>query len=107
MYVIHGYLDRAPKDATVVDQVEIYAHGEETRTLLVTSYRSPGPVMLGEYLSWPFQRPYAVSGARDEVHRLLTAPPGAEVQGKFVVYAPAYPLLVIANLEQPAAPSAD
>jgi hypothetical protein len=101
MYIIEGYLDRAPAKATVVDRVQIFTPGRQKRWLLVTSYRAPGEVMLGDYLSWPLENAYAVSGTREEVDRLFDCAAGAEVKGTFVVYAPAYPVLVIAELDQP------
>lgn len=108
LYVIDGYLDRAPENATVVDRVQIYAAGKPKRWLLVTSYEAPGAVMPGGYLSWVLQQQgYTVSGKPEDVDRLLRAPAGAEIKVKFAVYAPAYPLLVIATLDQPAAAGED
>jgi hypothetical protein len=101
MYIIEGYLDRAPEKATVVDRVQIFTPGRQKRWLLVTSYRAPGEVMLGDYLSWRLRNAYAVSGTREEVDRLFDCAVGTEIKGTFVVYAPAYPLLVIAELDQP------
>lgn len=101
-YIIDAYLDRAPKGATVVDRVQIFAAGQPKRWLLVTSYRAPGEIPLAEYLSWPLEHTYAVSGKRDDIARLLGAPAGAQIKGTFLVYTRNYPLLVIAELDQPA-----
>jgi hypothetical protein len=101
MYIIEGFLDRAPEKVTVVDRVQISARGRQKRWLLVTAYRAPGEVMLGDYLSWPLTNGYVVNGTPEELDRLFGCAAGTEVKGTFVVYAPPYPLLVIAELDQP------
>jgi len=102
IYLIQGYLDRAPDGATVIDRVEIAASGEPSRQLLVTRYRSPGDVLLGGYLSRELISPYRVFGKGGNVSRLLGAPEGAEIEGTFVVYTQAVPSLLIADLDLPA-----
>jgi hypothetical protein len=100
LYSIEGYLDRAPDDATVIDQVEIGATGEPRRQLFVTAYRSPGDVLLDRYLSHELS-PYRVWGPRREVARLLRASNGTAIKGTFVVYTHASPSLLITQLDQP------
>jgi len=102
-YIIEGYLDRAPPEAKVIDRVEVFSSGRAKRWLLVTSYRAPGEISLDRYLSWPLEHTYAVSGKRDEVARLFEAPAGAQIKGTFLVYARAYPTLVISELDAPPA----
>ena len=101
IYIIDGYLDRAPKDAKVIDQIEISAYHQPKRTLLVTSYRAPGDVMLDRYLSRVLVRPFVITGDPKDVSRILEAPAGTEIKGTFVVYTRSYPSLHIAELESP------
>ena len=101
VYLIQGYLDRAPEGATVIDRVEIAATGGPTRLLLVTVYRSAGDLLLDRYLSRELMSPYLVRGKREEVARLLGAPEGAEIKGTFVVYTDGAPWLFIAQLDLP------
>jgi hypothetical protein len=101
-YIIEGYLDSAPKGATIVDRVEIFTSDRPRRRLLVTSYRAPGEIPLDRYLSWPLLHTYALSGKREDVSRLLDAPAGTEIRGTFLVYTQSYPLLVISELDRPA-----
>lgn len=101
VYRIEGYLDRAPQAAEVVDRVEIFGDGKRKRWLLVTTYRAPGAISLDRYLSWPLAHTYVVNGKRADVDRLFGAASGAPIKGTFVVYAHAYPLLVISELESP------
>jgi hypothetical protein len=98
LYLVHGYLEPAPKSAEIVDRVDITARGKPTRWLLVTSYRAPGPVSLGGYLSRSLRHPWSVSGKRADVDRLLDAPPGTEVEAKFVIYPGGPATLMIAEL---------
>jgi hypothetical protein len=100
-YIIEGYLDSAPKGATIVDRVEIFASDRPKHWLLVTSYRAPGEIPLDRYLSWPLLHTYALSGKREEVSRLLDAPAGTDIRGTFLVYTQSYPLLVISELDRP------
>jgi hypothetical protein len=96
-----GYLDSAPKGATVVDRVQIFAPDCPKHWLLVTSYRAHGEIPLDRYLSWPLLHTYALSGKREEVSRLLDAPAGSDIRGTFLVYTQSYPLLVISELDRP------
>jgi hypothetical protein len=101
-YIIDGYLERAPKDATVIDRIEISAYHQPKRWLLVTSYRAPGEIGLDRYLSRVLVRPFMITGNPQDVSRILNAPAGTEIKGTFVVYTRSYPSLHIAQLESPA-----
>ena len=100
LYLIQGYLDQAPKDAKVIDRVEIAASGERSRQLLVTSYRSPGVLL--DYRSREPMLPYHVIGNPAYVFRLLEAPQGTQIEGTFAIYAQAVPSLLILSLDIPA-----
>jgi len=102
LYLIQGYLDRAPDGANVIDRVEIAATGKPTRHLLVTSYRSSGGTLLASYLSRQLISPYRVFGNSGNVSRLLGAPEGSEIKGTFAFYTEAVPSLLIAELDLPA-----
>lgn len=102
VYLIHGYIDRAPEKAKVIDRVDITARGKPTRWLLVTSYRAPGDVLLSRYLSSELKHPWVVGGKKEDVARMLDAPPGTEIDGKFVIYRTGYPWIMIAELNRPA-----
>src|SRR5205085_120245 len=101
IYIIDGYLDRAPKDATVIDRIEISADHGPKRSLLVTSYRAPGEIGLDRYLSRVLVRPFIITGKSEDVSRIANAPAGSEIKGTFVVYTRSYPSLHIAQLESP------
>jgi hypothetical protein len=102
IYLIEGYLDRAPEKTKVIDRVDITAPGKKTRWLLVTSYRAPSDILLSRYLSQELKHPWVVGGKEEYVARLLDAAEGAQVAGKFVIYRTGSPWLMIAELDQPA-----
>ena len=101
VYLIRGYLDRAPAKTKVIDRVDITAPGKPTRWLLVTFYQAPGGVLLDRYLSQQLKHPWVVRGKRQEVARLLESPAGTKIEGKFVVYTRGYPAIMIAELDRP------
>jgi hypothetical protein len=100
LYVIQGYLDRAPENAAIMDRIGIEAHGKR-RTLLVTWYGTPGETGLDRYLSRSMAQPFSVNGTKDDVRRLIEAPPGTRVDGTFVAYTDGPPSLLIADLSSP------
>jgi hypothetical protein len=101
VYGIEGYLDRAPKEANLIDQIKIAARDEPTRTLLVTVYQFPANAAVDRYLSRQMMSPYQLMGDRDAVARLLRAPAGTAVSGTFVVYTSAGPALRVVSLDSP------
>ncbi|MGH7897670.1 MAG: hypothetical protein ACREQQ_06940 [Candidatus Binatia bacterium] len=101
LYMIRGYLDRAPDGARIVDRIEI-AHGRDARRLLVASYGTPGVTTLDLYLSRSMVQTYWLSGDEAEVKRVMSAPPGTRIEGLFVAYTSAPPKLLIAELTSPA-----
>src|SRR6266853_688179 len=101
IYMIQGYLDRAPEGTTVIDRFQIAATGKPARWLLVTVYRSPCDVLLDRYLSREMMSPYLVMGKSDQVARLTGAPTGTEIKGTFVIYTSGPPSLFIAQLDLP------
>jgi hypothetical protein len=100
LYIIEGYLDRAPQDAKIQDRLEITAHGRR-RTLLVTSYGTPGETGFDRYLSRVMAQPFAIEGPSDEVDRLAAAPAGTKIAGTFAAYTGGSPWLLIADLTSP------
>jgi hypothetical protein len=105
LYLIKAYLDRAPDEARVVDEIEIFAPGGAPRKFLVTEYRTPGETPLDRYLSRVLSRRFALTGRQEVVRLVSEAPLGAEVAGTFLAYTTGYPTLVIAELETPAPPA--
>ena len=105
LYLIKGYLDRAPAEARVTDEIEIVAPGGEPRQFFITEYRTPGETPLDRYLSRVLGRRFALTGQKEFVQLVSQAPPGAEVAGKFLAYTTGYPTLVVAELEKPAPPA--
>lgn len=103
VYLIEGYIDRAPDESKVIDKVDISGQDLPVRWLLVTSYRAIGGVLLNDYLSRTLQHPWLVRGKREDVARLLGAPAGAAVEGTFLVYAGGVPSLFVADLDKPPA----
>ena len=101
IYMIQGYLDRAPAGTTVIDRIQIAATDGPKRWLLVTVYRSPGDVLLDRYLSQELISPYLVRGKSEDVARLIGAPEGTEIKGTFVVYRAGPPSLFISQLDLP------
>ena len=101
LYVIQGYLDRAPEQTAIMDRIDIQAHGTR-RTLLVTWYGTPGETDLDRYLSRSMAQPFTVNGAKEDVRRLIDASPGARVEGTFAAYTDGPPSLLIADLTVPA-----
>ncbi len=101
LYVIEGYLDRAPQGAKIQDRIDVSAHGRQ-RTLLVTRYGTPGETGLDRYLSRVMARPFVIRGAAEQVERLMDAPPGTRVAGTFAAYTHGSPWLRIADLTAPA-----
>ncbi len=101
VYHIEGYIDRAPEGTKVIDRIQIAAHDEPTRTLLVTVYGTPGVTGLDRYLSREMMAPYQLMGSRDDVSHLLRAPAGTVVEGTFIVYTQGGPALKVASLDSP------
>jgi len=101
VYLIRGYLDRAPAKTRVIDRVDITAPGKPTRWLLVTFYQASGGVLLDRYLSQQLKHPWVVGGKRRDVARLFAAPSGTTIEGKFIVYTRGYPWIMIAELDRP------
>jgi hypothetical protein len=101
LYIIEGYLDRAPRDAKVQDQIDITAHGRR-HTLLVTRYGTPGETGLDRYLSRVMAQPFAIQGTSADVDRLVNAPAGTKIAGTFAAYTGGSPSLLIADLTAPA-----
>ena len=102
LYLIKGYLDRAPKGAVVADEIEVTAPGVAARKFLITEYRTPGETPLDLYLSRAMPNRFSVMGRDELVYRLLDAPAGAAVEGTFVAYSHGPPMLMISELQQPA-----
>ena len=101
LYIIEGYLDRAPQDAKIQDRIDITAHGRR-HTLLVTRYGTPGETGLDGYLSRVMAQPFAIEGTSEDVDRLVDAPPGTKIAGMFAAYTHGSPWLLIADLTAPA-----
>jgi hypothetical protein len=101
LYVIDGYLDRAPPGVEIADRIDIEAHGRR-RTLLVTSYGTPGDTMLDRYLSRSMVEPYPLQGTDEEISRVIDAAPGTKISGTFAAYPGGPPWLLIADLTSPA-----
>jgi hypothetical protein len=101
LYVIEGYLDRAPDDVEIQDQIDITAYGRR-HTLLVTRYGTPGETGLDRYLSRVMAQPFAIRGTSEDVNRLMTAPAGTKIAGTFAAYTGGSPSLLIADLTAPA-----
>ena len=100
LYIIRGYLDQAPPDAKIMDRIEISAN-HKNRTLLVTWYGTPGETMLDRYLSRVMAHPYSTRGAKEDVSRIIDAPPGSEIEGTFAAYTNGPPSLLITDLQRP------
>jgi hypothetical protein len=101
LYVIEGYLDRAPQDAEIRDSIEVRVNGRR-RTLLVTRYGTPGQTGLDRYLSRVMARPFTIRGTSENVERLVGAPPGTKIAGTFAAYTQGSPWLLIQDLTEPA-----
>ena len=101
LYVIEGYLDRAPERAEIRDRIEIVVQGR-SHSLLVTRYGTPGEIGLDQYLSRVMTRPFSVEGTSEDVDRLGAAPSGTRIVGTLAVYAQGAPRLRIADLAEPA-----
>jgi hypothetical protein len=99
LYIVEGYLDRAPKSAKIADRIDITAHGRR-RTLLITSY-GPGRIVFDRYLSRGVIQPYSLRGTDEEVSSVIDAPPGTTIRGTFAAYTDAPPWLLIADLSSP------
>lgn len=104
LYVIEGYLDRAPEKAEICDRIDIVVQGRR-HSLLVTRYGMPGEIGLDRYLSRVMTQPFAIEGASEEVGRLGAAPSGTRIVGTFAAYTQGAPRLRIADLTEPAPPS--
>ena len=101
LYVIEGYLDRAPQDTEIRDSIEIRVNGRR-RTLLVTRYGTPGQTGLDRYLSRVMAKPFTIRGTSEDVERLVGAPPGTKIAGTFAAYTQGSPWLLIQALTEPA-----
>jgi hypothetical protein len=100
LYVIEGYLDRAPEQAEIRDRIEIVARGRR-HSLLVTRYGTPGEMGLDRYLSRVMTQPFTIEGTSEDVDRLDAAPNGARIAGTFALYTQGVPRLRIADLTDP------
>ena len=101
LYLIEGYLDRAPENAKILDRVDITAQGRR-HTLLITRYATPGETGLDRYLSRVVMaQSFAIQGATEEVDRLAGAPPGTKIAGTFAAYTGGSPWLLIVDLTAP------
>ena len=101
LYIIEGYLDRAPHDVEIQDKIDITAHGRR-HTLLVTRYGTPGETGLDRYLSRVMAQPFAIQGTSEDVERLANAPAGTKIAGTFAAYTCGSPSLLITDLTAPA-----
>jgi hypothetical protein len=101
LYLIEGYLDRAPQDAEIVDRIDITAQGRR-HTLLITRYGMPGETGLDRYLSRVMAESFAIQGASEDVERLAGAPSGTKIAGTFAAYTGSSPWLLIVDLTAPA-----
>jgi hypothetical protein len=100
LYLIEGYLDRAPKEADVLDRIEITAQGRR-HTLLITRYGTSGGTGLDRYLSRVMAESFAIQGAPEDVDRLAGAPLGTKIAGTFAAYTGSSPWLLIVDLTAP------
>ena len=100
LYRVVGYLDQAPPNAKVRDRITIHASGYRERELLVAEYGTPGETSLDLELSRALGRRYGVSGAKEEVEKLFSIPPGQQFSALFVAYQDG-PRLLIGDLEYP------
>jgi hypothetical protein len=100
LYIIEGYLDRAPKEAEIVDRIDITVQGRR-HTLLIARYATPGETGLDRYLSRVMAQSFAIQGASEEVDRLAGAPPGTKIAGTFAAYTGGSPWLLIVDLVAP------
>jgi len=101
LYLIEGYLDRAPKEANVLDRIEISAQSRR-HTLLITGYATPGESGLDRYLSRVVMaQSFAIQGAPEDVDRLAGAPSGTKIAGTFAAYTGSSPWLLIVDLTAP------
>lgn len=101
-YTIHGYLDHAPKGVAALDQVDLTTADGKARALVIDEYMKPGDVPpIDGRISRDPNRNFSLRGGREEVSRLISAPPGAEVQGTFIVSDGSPASLQIAELTQP------
>jgi hypothetical protein len=107
MYLIDGYLDRTPEGVPALDEIAVAARGKADRKLFVTEYGTPGETMLDMHLSRNMARTYSLTGSVEEVARMIDAPEGAQVRGLFIAYTSGAPVLLIGQLELPAAPGAE
>jgi hypothetical protein len=101
LYLIEGYLDRAPRDAEIVDRIAITVQGRR-HTLLITRYGMPGETGPDRYLSRVLPQPFAIQGGSEDVERLAGAPPGTKIAGTFAAYTGSSPWLLIVDLTAPA-----
>jgi hypothetical protein len=100
LYLIEGYLDRAPKEADILDRIEITAQGRR-HTLLITRYGTSGDG-LDRYLSRVVMaQSFAIQGAPEDVDRLAGAPSGTKIAGTFAAYTGSSPWLLIVDLTAP------
>ena len=100
LYVIHGYLDRAPEGTKILDRIDISAN-DHRRTLLVTWYGTPGETTLDRHLSRSMAQPYGIRGPAELVEHMGSAPAGTLIEGKFAVYESGPPWLLIGELDFP------
>lgn len=100
LYIVEGYLDRAPRGTKVADRIDVAAHGRR-RTLLVTSYGTPGEISLDLYLSRSMAEPFSLRGTDEEVSGVIDAPPGTKIRGTFAAYTDGPPSLLIVDLDLP------
>ena len=101
MYVIQGFLDRAPQGTKIADRIDLVHSGYARRPLLVTYYGTPGETPLDLYLSRSMSSRYSLNGADADVQRVMKAPVGTRIDGTFVAYTSGSPSLLIADLQSP------
>lgn len=108
LYRIRGYMDSAPVGVTILDRLEISPRDGEPRELLVTEYGGPGEIPLTRRLSRVMGAPrFTVRGRQEVVKRLFETADGVEIEALFVSYAESARMLVLGNLEFPAAGETD
>ena len=101
LYLIEGYLDRAPEEAEIIDRIEITTQGRR-HTLLITRYGTPSETGLDRYLSRVTPQSFAIRGASEDVERIANASSGTKIAGTFAAYTGSSPWLLIVDLTAPA-----
>ncbi len=96
MYVIDGYLDRAPPDTVELERATLGAGGR-SRLWLLTFYQRDGshgdPWLLTNNIG-AYHPDFLLIGVEADIERILDAPPGTHIHGRFQ-YLPGIHSLVI------------